>query len=552
MVAVDQTTLGVDGSDAGAATNTATITLNDGVDDANAVDLANTLTLTDLASVTIDASVDTAASAVAGITGTADNTDVTIEAGANGITLSGTTDIGTGDLVINSTGAVDGTGAAITANSLTATGSGVVTLDLIDASTLATVTTGSGNDALTITNTGASLTLDAGAGRNSVTFAADTINNTTYTITGGTGFDTLALTDIDTAGAGDYSSGTMNLSGIDRIAIRDAAAANNAGVTVANSLLDGQSYIMTTNDGGNVTITVILGTGEVSTDLSGLTFDNTFDATLDSFVVNQTGSTANLTLTGSDMINTFTTGTGDDVLTGGDAADVLNAGASGTDIVNGGAGDDQITTAAGADTVDGGDGGDTIITGADDDVITGGEGADGIVVGAGADTVDLTETISSTDVVQFVALTDGSDAGVAGGTFSGFNVITGFESGSDKLVFDSDTTTVDSAVPGGDIVNGAEIFKAGSDATLALNDLTTSNYTNVDQVLNFLNDAGTAFTPTASQDEIIAVTLGTGASAMTAVYAFENDGADTNPVNAAEISLVGIVDATLVAGDIVA
>ena len=46
------------------------------------------------------------ASSITGLTGSADNTDVTIEAGANGVTLATTANVGTGTLTINSTGAV--------------------------------------------------------------------------------------------------------------------------------------------------------------------------------------------------------------------------------------------------------------------------------------------------------------------------------------------------------------------------------------------------------------------------------------------------------------
>ncbi|MBO6899683.1 MAG: calcium-binding protein, partial [Shimia sp.] len=568
VVAVDQTTLGVDGSDVGAATNTATITLNDGVDDANAVDLTAT-TITDMASVTIDASVDTIASSIGTITATADNTDVTIEAGANGVTLATAVDLGTGDLVINSTAAVTGTGAAITANSLTATGSGAVTLDSIDASTLATVTTDSGNDQLTVSATGASLTLDAGDGTNTVTLGANTTNSMTYTLSAGSGFDTLELADTNAttalpgaATAGTYTGGTIVASGFERIRLVAEVGDANTAVTVANSLLDGQSYIMTTTDAAVNTVEVVLGTGEVSSDLSGLTFDNTFQAANDIFEIDQTGSTANLTLTGSDMINTFTTGTGNDVLTGGDAADVLNAGTSGTDIVNGGAGNDQITTAAGADTVDGGDGGDTIITGAGDDSITGGEGTDGIIAGDGADTIILTETTSVDDNVQFTSVTDGAAAVALGNSFSGFDVITGFISGSDDLVFDADTSNVDDNVDTSVTqatplapTNGTPVtYVAGTAATVSLNDLTASNYTSIDAVLNFFNDGGAGITANldagATGDfDIVAVTIGSGTSAFTAVYGVEDDDAT---IDATEVTLIGIVDATLVAGDIIA
>ena len=107
----------LDGADATASSNTATLILDDGVTTANAAVDATALTFTDLSAVTIDVSKDSfhgtyTASAINGMTGTADNTSVTINAGANGVTLVGTHDLsgatGGGALTINSDGAVAG------------------------------------------------------------------------------------------------------------------------------------------------------------------------------------------------------------------------------------------------------------------------------------------------------------------------------------------------------------------------------------------------------------------------------------------------------------
>ena len=83
------------------------------------------------------------------------------------------------------------------------------------------------------------------------------------------------------------------------------------------------------------------------------------------------------------------------------------------------------TTTTGTDTITGGDGADTINSGAGADTITAGEGADIVLAGAGGDTINLTETTSAADNVGILALTDGAAAVAAGGTFSGFDVITG-------------------------------------------------------------------------------------------------------------------------------
>ena len=111
-------------------------------------------------------------------------------------------------------------------------------------------------------------------------------------------------------------------------------------------------------------------------------------------------------------------------------------------------------------------------------------------------------------------------------------MITGFTTGTDDIVFDSNTNGND-AVDGDIVRTGtAGVVKAGTAATNALNDITMSNYTSVDQVVNFLGDVGMAFTEAGNQDQIVAVTIGTD---FTAVYAFIEAGNNTNAATAAEL-----------------
>ena len=536
-----------DGSNAGAATNTLTVTLNDGNATNTATNTLNGVTFTDLASVTIDGSVDDAGTTLTAITASADNTDITVNAGSNGVTLAGTTTLGTGDLVINSTGAIAGGATALTANSLTTSGSGALTMTAIDATTLNTVTSDSGADNLTISNTGASATISVGAGNDTVNIGANTTALMTYTLDGGDGFDTLGLTD-----ATDVSGGTLVATGFERINIIEAGTNGTSAVTIDNADITGQTYIMTTDEAGVVTLTISMAAGEAISDLSGLTFDNTFAAANDIMVVNN-NVTTNLTVTGSDMINQITTGAGSDTITGGGAADVIAA-ANGANTINAGGGADVITSGTGVDTIDGGAGGDTITSGTGNDAITAGEGADFVVAGGGSDTIELTETTSAADNVQMAAVTDGSAAGTAAGTFSGFDVITGFTSGTDDVVFDSDVTTgnIQNDTVDTDIVAGTVFVVAGTAATVALSDVDATNYTSVDQIVNFYNDVVTnagGITTDGANDDILAITFGTGANAMTAIYSIDDDSA---AVDATEIMLIATVDATMVAGDIIA
>jgi hypothetical protein len=533
-----------DGSDAGAASNTLTISMNDGNATNTATNTLNGVAITDFANVTIDGSVDDAGTTLTAITASADNTNITVNAGSNGVTLAGTTTLGTGNLVINSTAAIAGGATALTANSLTTSGSGALTMTAINATTLNSVTTDAGADSLTISNTGASVTISSGAGNDTVNIGASTTALMTYTLDGGEGFDTLGLTD-----ATDVSSGTMVTSGFERLSIINAGAANSA-VTIANTDITGQSFIMTTDDTGVVTLTVSMGAGEAVSDLSSLTFDNNFAAANDIMVVNN-AVTTNLTITGSDMINQITTGTGSDTITGGGAADVIVA-SNGTNTINGLGGADVITSGTGVDTIDGGAGGDTITSGTGDDIITAGEGIDYVVSQGGADTIDLTETTSAADNVQIAAVTDGSAAGVAGGTFTGFDVITGFTTLVDDIVFDGSVVTanIQNDTVTTAIVAGTSFVKAGSLAVNALNDVDATNYTNVDQIVNYYADliANGNSTADGTNADTLAITFGTGANAMTAIYSVVDDGGG---VDATEIMLIATVDETLVAGDII-
>jgi hypothetical protein len=406
----------------------------------------------------------------------------------------------------------------ITAKSITTSGTGAVTWTAADASKVASVTTDGGADAITVSGTNGNLTVSTGGGNDTVTVGANTTAAKSLTVNLGDGTgDTLKITtgvNLTTA------TSTFSASGHEILDLQGT-------LTLPNSLVNGSTAVVTDSAAAVLAATIVMGT-DTTTDLSGLVINTSkLTAGADGFVIGNAASTASLTLKATSL---------GDTLNGGTVADTLT----------GGSGGDTITALAGNDTIVGGAGADTINAGTGNDHVTAGEGADGVIVGAGADTVVLTETTSAADNVQFAALTDGSAAGVAGKNFSGYNVITGFKTTVDDLVFDGGVANIDDTVDT-DILNGSIIVKAGTVATTALNDITADNFTSVDQVVNFLNDAGVGFTATASQNEVFFVTIGTGASAFTAVYAFVNN-ADTT-VDATELYLIATVDATLVAGD---
>ena len=320
-------------------------------------------------------------------------------------------------------------------------------------------------------------------------------------------------------------------------------------------MLTGTTYVITNEINNEVTtITVDMTASEVIADLDGLAFDANYQPANDIVVISEAANTGNMTVNGTTLINQITTGTGNDTIVGGAAADVL-VGNAGVDNITGNAGNDVIDADAGNDIISGGAGADIMRADAGDDNITAGEGADNLAGQAGGDTIDISETTAAADVVTITALTDGAAAVGTGNNFTGFDVITGFATTSDKLVFDSGVTNANmgNATVDGDIVDGTLQVKAGTAATLAGNDLTLSNYTSIDAVINFIQDGGTAYTASGgggANDDILAVTLGTGATALTAVYHVVDDAAAAT-VDPTEIVLIATVDATLVAGDIV-
>ncbi|MDD4505233.1 MAG: DUF4214 domain-containing protein [Sulfurospirillaceae bacterium] len=487
LVAADQTSADFDGVDASAASNTLSIVLNDGTAAAGAVDFT-TLTLTDFASVAIDASVDGNASTITALNGSSDNTDVTVAAGTNGVTFATSMNLGTGDLTVTGSGAVSFGTTVVTATTVNASAvAGAVDID-IDASKVETVSTGSAADDIALGVTG-DVTINSNGGNDTVSIAAiTTVAADDIIINAGEGTDTLAIAN----GADLDTFTTLTLSGFEILQVTTAA-------TFAATTINDFTGTVVKGSGGADAITVTVAASTTSVDLSDLVIDSSTFTGTDGFIVNATPATAAVTLTGSSVADTLT-------------------GSAQADTISGGAGADILVGAAGADT------------------ITGGAGADTITGGAGADTIVLTETTSAVDTVK-MALADGSAVGVAAGTFTGFDTITGFITGTD--VVSVDITDFD----------GSEEDALSSAATNALNDLTVSNYTSVDQVVNYFNDliASGAYTPNANATmDVFAVKFGT---TMTVLYSV----ADTDAViTADEITILGTVDAVLAAaGDLV-
>ncbi|MDB0007510.1 hypothetical protein N9E27_00370 [Planktomarina temperata] len=355
-----------------ATDNSVSVTIVDDATLAASGDFA-AVTLNNFATATLTAGDTSTASDIDNII--ASGTDLTLALGARGFSTPGTVALGTGDLTITGSAAIDFSTNGITAGSVDAGAStGAVTLDLIGAGTVGTVTTGSGNDDIDMTTaarTAGDYTIVMGAGTDSLDVAVDE----GFTVDMGAGTDTITFS----GGARDFSAQTVSMAGVE--AITNAA---------------------------NVTLTA-----------AAFVTDNIFSkAGAGTLIVTGTANSDNV-----DASNVVVTA-GGITINGGASADTLIGAATAT-AINGGDGNDTITGGAGADTIDGGNGNDTISTGAGggavggaagNDTITGGAGADTITGGAGADTmsggeagdtyvVNTGEVISGESIVEAATAT---------------------------------------------------------------------------------------------------------------------------------------------------
>jgi hypothetical protein len=244
-----------------------------------------------------------------------------------------------------------------------------------------------------------------------------------------------------------------------------------------------------------------------------------------------TGTTGDLTVTGTAVNDTI------------DLSGFTNGLTQGT---NASGGFLKASGAAGSDTITGGSGNEVLVGGAAGDTITAGGGTDYVTGGSGADTINLTETTSVADYVVVTAVTDGTADGVAGTTFSGHDTITGFTTGTDVIMGDTNnaytTTTIGTALF---TDASAKAVMAGTAATNAASDLTAADATNVDKVVAFLADAGvvTAHGYTNADVSALAITF----TDQTFLYAVESANAT---FTADEVNLLAVIDEVLVAGDI--
>jgi RTX calcium-binding nonapeptide repeat (4 copies) len=214
-----------------------------------------------------------------------------------------------------------------------------------------------------------------------------------------------------------------------------------------------------------------------------------------------------------------------DTLTGNNAANILNGGA-GADIINGGLGNDSINGGAGGDTLTGGGGADIINTGAaNDDVVD-------LIRFSATGTADFGDTINNFDANGTV------DRVEFGGTLN--------------TLFDDGLGAIDDNfqfVSGNGVNNDNIAVNLTVTEALFLNGANGEGVTGGD-----LNDAGDAgdvatefnaeFNLTAGNGEATLLVINDTNGNSAAVWRWvQADGDSDNAIDAAELSLIGVVNA---------
>ncbi len=356
VAVTEGTGLDVNAAAAGSATNSVALTIDDGLDAVNTINLG-TVDITNMKTVSILA-----------------NDNLTSTAGSYGATTA---------VTLSGAGTASFTSTALS----------------LDASGLTGV--------LTATASANLKTITAGS-------AADTITgyNGDMTIDGGDGNDTFSID-----GAIDLSDDTVSLSNIEIIQL-DVGDSGAETYTVDSSLVSGASYIVKGGTTADDTLSIKL--DATSVDGSSLVIDTTsVNVTFDVSGIAAVASTITGT-NGVDSITgegtgavTIDGGAGNDTLdvSAGSAAHNVSGGA-GDDILTGGAGSETLNGGADDDTIDGAAGNDTIIAGAGDDTIDAGAGTNTVdLTGGGNDTITFdTDSDAVTTITGFTLSTTAADA----------------------------------------------------------------------------------------------------------------------------------------------
>ena len=496
---------------------------------------------------TLDLSNSTVATTFTGSANSTGTTTLTMGSGANIVNHAGT-----GSLVVTGGSGAESMTGSPGADTLSG-GSGNDTLsggsgaDSISGGSGSDSISGGGGDDTFSTDSGAD-TIDGGDGADTIVLSAAFTNLSADTIT-----------NIETLNMGGFA-GTMsiaNLSAFTTVSNVGAVTLSDAGTIAANSTVLAYNLANGTNTFTSSTTalanSVTGGTGADTFNFGLLTDAATHSYTVADTVAGGTGTDTlnftgniafNIALTNVSAVenivfaNTTTAVTATNVNAATSGAVTLDASSLTTAIATlgttaavqvnliGGAAADVLTGGAGADTISGNAGADSIVGAAGADVLIGGAGSDTITGAGGDDAIDLSESTSAADLVIFsdTAANNGSDT------------ITGFVTTVDDINVDAFGTAVTLTTVAGVQTNTVDtVYFLGGQAAGAADSIAAS--------VTALAAAGT-WTDAAVLSYIIIADTNS-----TAVYSYTGD-AGGNDFTAAEFTLMGTIDAVLVAGDI--
>jgi len=529
---IDQATASnlVVGSAAAAASNAVTVTLNDEAANTAAVDVAN-LTVTQAKSVTVNAGVDVntdgTKSNLTSLEASASNADITINTGANGVTLTTGITAGAagayGDAIFTGSGAISQGAIAANVDTFNASAmTGAVTMTGVITGNVNTITTGTANDtvmlgALTTTS------VNTGAGNDSVQLFND-YGTKTVTLTGGDGTDTLVF--VTGTKLSDLTASSA-VTGFENIQLFESSTTQE----IDAGLLNDATYNVTASaTGATGTATVVIGSADTDISLLSLVESTNVSNTVAAmtFIADASANSAAIAYTGADAAKNNITGSasGGDTLTGGAKVDNFNVTSDGLlfntsnvmlDTYVGGAGTDVYTvgtvdtafTITGADAWSKSSGVETVkFVGDNDQIIS--IVLDVTAQTAGIATVDLSldtdatsanvlsaaeyTTLATTltgsagaDTITGGAGADAITGGAAADTLAGGDGNDTFSYGAIADLFASNAL-VDTSVAGG---NGTDIISGGVTGT-AYTVANTMVFTGITGVETFAANANTA------------------------------------------------------------
>ncbi|MDI9332091.1 MAG: calcium-binding protein [Alphaproteobacteria bacterium] len=524
-----------------------TTTLNDlggttGTEDVVLVSLGATLNATSKG-FTATAATSNAGNSTIKTSGSA-TIDLFLATGSSGFTLDSTDSTAANTLTLIGTKLADTFNLGIGTNNVTTTG-GADTV----------IANAAGINNITVDGT-SSLIMKATAGVNTITVTGignsvdNSASNVAVKITGGTGADTLISDTANDTLDGGAGNDTFQITAGGLVTVEKLGGIVPGGesdvlIVTANAAVKAVDVVKFVANGmsinnGTAEIVADVGGGEIN--LSGIAAGHGFTLTGglgdDTITSSQRGDT----ITGGAGNDTFniTTGaqvtlhdlgatTGKDVLVVSNGAhlyadnvikfvattDTKNAGSVTIDLAEtGGSIDlsalDKTTTLVNGFTINGGGSKDVIKGSGASDTITGGDGGDEITLMALA----LRASPGTSNKLIINDINDGSDSGIAGGKFIGFDVVKGFVTGIDDIQLSSSVFS-----PYGDGKGDAIRIIPGTQAIDPLVDITLADFESVDRVLSFFRDVEDQATFAFSTNKTNVIAINDVIGNSTAVYA---------------------------------